>query len=117
MRHRKSGRRLNQSSSRRRALFRNLISAVLWHGKIVTTEAKAKTVQPKVEQMITLAKEDTPARRRLAMSKLPNQRVVEKLFDEIAPNYEERPGGYTRIVRIGPRQGDAAMMVQLELIG
>lgn len=116
MRHRKSGRKLNRSSAQRRALFRSLLGAVLWNGKIVTTEAKAKTMQPQVEQMITLAKEDSPARRRLAMTKLPSLRIVEKLFGEIAPTYKERPGGYTRIVRIGPRQGDAAMMVQLELI-
>ena len=116
MRHRKSGRKLNRNSAQRRALFRSLVGAALWHGKIVTTEAKAKTVQPKVEQMITLAKEDDPARRRLAMSRLPSQRIVTKLFDEIGPNYKERAGGYTRIVRIGPRQGDAAMMVRLELI-
>jgi large subunit ribosomal protein L17 len=116
MRHRKSGRKLNRNSAQRRALFRSLVGAVLWNGKIVTTEAKAKAIQPQVEQMITLAKEDSPARRRVAMSKLPSQRIVAKLFDEIAPDHKERTGGYTRIVRIGPRQGDAAMMVQLELI-
>ena len=116
MRHRKSGRKLNRSTAQRRALFRSLLGAVLWNGKIVTTEAKAKTIQPQVEQIITLAKEDSPARRRLAMTKLPNQRIVEKLFGEIGPAQKERAGGYTRIVRIGPRQGDAAMMVRLELI-
>jgi len=116
MRHRKSGRKLNRSSEQRRALFRSLVGAVLWNGKMVTTEAKAKTIQPQVEQLITLAKEDSPARRRLAMTKLPSLRVVEKLFGEIGPTYKERPGGYTRIVRIGPRQGDAAMMVQIELV-
>jgi large subunit ribosomal protein L17 len=116
MRHRKSGRKLNRSSEQRRALFRSLLGGVLWNGKVVTTEAKAKTIQPQVEQLITLAKEDSPARRRLAMTRLPSLRVVEKLFAEIGPTYKERAGGYTRIVRIGPRQGDAAMMVQIELV-
>lgn len=116
MRHRKSGRHLNRNTGQRRALFRSLIAALLWNGKMVTTEAKAKAIRPQVEQLITLAKEDSEARRRLAMSKLPSQRVVDKLFSEIGPNYRERPGGYTRIVRIGPRQGDAAMMVQIELV-
>ena len=116
MRHRKSGRQLNRNSEQRRALFRSLVAALLWNGKMVTTEAKAKTIQPQVERLITLAKEDSPARRRLAMAKLPSARVVEKLFAEVAPTFKERPGGYTRIVRIGPRQGDAAMMVQIELV-
>jgi large subunit ribosomal protein L17 len=117
MRHRKSGRKLNRNSEQRRALFRSLVGALLWNGKMVTTEAKAKTIQPQAERLITLAKEDSPARRRLAMTKLPSLRIVEKLFGEIGPTYKERTGGYTRIVRIGPRQGDAAMMVQIELVG
>ncbi len=116
MRHRKSGRKLNRNADQRRALFRSLVGALLWNGKMVTTEAKAKTIQRQVEQMITLAKTDEPARRRLALSRLPNERVVGKLFAEIGPTYQDRPGGYTRIVRIGPRQGDAAMMVQIELV-
>jgi large subunit ribosomal protein L17 len=116
MRHRKSGRKLNRNSGQRRALFRSLIGALLWNGKMVTTEAKAKAIQGLVERMITLAKTDEPARRRLALTKLPSERVVSKLFVEIGPNYKERSGGYTRIVRIGPRQGDAAMMVQIELV-
>jgi len=116
MRHRKSGRKLNRNSGQRRALFRSLIAALLWYGKIVTTEAKAKAIRPAVEQLITLAKEDTEHRRRVAMAKLPSERVVTKLFAEIAPGYKERAGGYTRIVRIGPRQGDAAFMVQIELV-
>lgn len=116
MRHRKSGRKLNRNSGQRRALYRNLMASLLWHGKIVTTEAKAKAVRPHVEQLITLAKEDTEHRRKLAMTKLPNERVVERLFTTVAPEYKERPGGYTRIVRIGQRQGDAALMVQIELV-
>ncbi len=117
MRHRKSGRKLNRNSGQRRALFRSLVAALLWNGKMMTTEAKAKAIQPQVERLITLAKEDNPARRRLAMSKLPSARVVEKLFVEVAPGLKDRTGGYTRIVRIGPRQGDAAMMVRIELVG
>ncbi|MBN1484946.1 MAG: 50S ribosomal protein L17 [Chloroflexia bacterium] len=116
MRHRKSGRKLNRNSGQRRALYRSLMASLLWHGKIVTTEAKAKALRPHVERMITLAKEDTAHRRSLAMAKLPNDRVVERLFTEVAPEYQDRPGGYTRIIRIGPRQGDAAMMVQIELV-
>lgn len=116
MRHRKSGRKLNRSPDQRRALFRSLVGSLLWNGKMVTTEAKAKTIQTQVERLITLAKEDDAARRHLAMTKLPSARVVEKLFAEIGPTYKERNGGYTRIVRIGPRQGDAAMMVQIELV-
>jgi large subunit ribosomal protein L17 len=115
MRHRKSGRKLNRNSGQRRALYRSLVAGVLRHGKVVTTEAKAKAVRPRLEKLITLAKEDTEHRRRLAMTKLPSERVVDRLF-EIAPEYEDRPGGYTRIVRIGPRQGDGAMLVQLELV-
>jgi len=116
MRHRKSGRKLNRSTAQRRALSRSLVAALLWNGKIVTTEAKAKTIRPAIEQLITLAKEDSEHRRRLVMARLPSQRVVAKLFAEIAPGYKERAGGYTRIVRIGPRQGDAALMVQIELV-
>ncbi|MGC8873257.1 MAG: 50S ribosomal protein L17 [Chloroflexia bacterium] len=116
MRHRKAGRKLNRNTAQRRALFRNLMAALLWHGKIVTTEAKAKAIQPHVERLITLAKEDTPHRRRLAMAKLPSERVVEKHFAEHGPAFRERNGGYTRIVRLGPRQGDAAEMVLMELV-
>ena len=116
MRHRKSGRKLNRNSGQRRALYRSLMASLLWYGKIVTTEAKAKAVRPHVERLITLAKEDSEHRRKRAMTKLPNQRIVDRLFDEIAPEYKDRPGGYTRIIRIGPRQGDAAMMVQIELV-
>lgn len=116
MRHRKSGRHLNRSAGQRRALFRSLTAALLWNGKMVTTEAKAKAIRPQVERLITLAREDDQARRRQAMSRLSSQRVVEKLFTEIAPNYRERSGGYTRIVRIGARLGDGAMMVQIELV-
>ncbi len=116
MRHRKRGRKLNRSSGHRRALFRSLTASLLWHGQIVTTEAKAKAIRSHAEQLITLAKEDDEARRRLAMSKLPSERVLDRLFGEIGPTYKDRPGGYTRLIRIGPRQGDAAMMVRIELV-
>lgn len=116
MRHRKAGRKLNRNTAQRRALFRSLIGALLWHGRIVTTEAKAKAIRPHVERLITLAKEDTPHRRRLAMAKLPSERVVAKLFTETGPAFQGRNGGYTRITRLGPRQGDAAMMVLMELV-
>jgi large subunit ribosomal protein L17 len=115
MRHRKSGRKLKRNSGQRRALYRSLVAGVLRYGKIVTTEAKAKAVRPQLEKLITLAKEDTDHRRRLAMRKLPSEQVVDRLF-AVAPEYQDRPGGYTRIIRIGPRQGDGAMLVQLELV-
>jgi len=126
---------LNRSSGHRRALFRNLVSAVIYHERIETTEAKARAVRRHVEKLITLAKrglaaeKEDPARgvhaRRLAAARL-NRWVTEpdgtrvdlvrKLFDEIAPRYMDRPGGYTRIIKLGPRKGDAAPMAILELV-
>ena len=117
MRHKVAGRRLGRSSSHRRALYRNLVTDLLGYEKIVTTEAKAKEVRGLAEKMMTLGKDGGLHSRRRALSFILDKKVTEKLFSEIAPRYAERPGGYTRIVKLGPRLGDGAAMVQLELVG
>jgi large subunit ribosomal protein L17 len=115
--HRIDGRKLGRQGGPRLALFRNLTVAVIRHERVRTTEAKAKEVQGRVERMITLAKRGDLAARRTVVSQFPNEPlVIKKLFDEIAPKYADRTSGFTRIVRIGPRQGDAAEIVQLELV-
>ncbi|MBN1317618.1 MAG: 50S ribosomal protein L17 [Anaerolineales bacterium] len=123
MRHRVSGRRLGRSSSHRRALRRNLITQLFVHGQIETTEAKARAIRPDAEKLITLAKrglkKETAGQvhsRRLAASRLYSKNAVSKLFEEIAPRYENRPGGYTRMLKIGRRLGDNAEMAVLELV-
>jgi large subunit ribosomal protein L17 len=99
------------------SLFRNLTVAVIRHERVKTTEAKAKEVQGRVERVITLAKRGDLAARRTVVSEFPNEPlVIKKLFDEIAPKYAERQSGFTRIVRVGQRQGDAAEIVQIELV-
>lgn len=117
MAHRVDGRKLGRQTGPRLALYRNLTVSVLRYEKVRTTEAKAKEVRGRVERMITLAKRgDVPARRAV-LAEFPNEPlVVRKLFEEIAPKYADRTSGYTRIVRIGQRAGDAAEMVQLELV-
>ena len=116
MRHRRSGRKLGRDSSHRKALYANLTSALIEHGRIKTTQAKAKAVKPFAEQMITLGKRGDLHARRLALAELRSQDVVHKPFADVAPLFKDRPGGYTRIVRIGTRPGDAAEMVYLELV-
>jgi large subunit ribosomal protein L17 len=116
MRHRKSGRKLGRNSAHRKALYANLASALIEHGRIKTTEAKAKEVRPIVEEMITLGKRGDVAAQRHAVAFLRSKAIAHTLFAEVAPRFAERPGGYTRIVKIGPRQGDAARMVYLELV-
>jgi large subunit ribosomal protein L17 len=135
MRHRVAGKRLNRSSGNRKALRRNLVTALLQHERIETTEAKAKAIRGQAEKLITLAKRGLAAEqqdsargvhaRRLAAGRMnrwvtePDGTVVdilEKLFDDIAPRFEDRPGGYTRVYKLGPRKGDAAPMVLLELV-
>ena len=116
MRHHRAGRKLGRDSAHRKALYANLACALIEHGRIKTTEAKAKEVRPIVEQMITLGKRGDLAARRQAIAELRSQDAVHKLFAEVAPRFSERPGGYTRIVKIGPRQGDAAEMAYLELV-
>ncbi len=117
MAHRIDGRKLGRKSAPRRALYRNLIVAVLRYEQIKTTEARAKEVRGQVERVITLAKDGSLAARRRIVSELPDEPlVIDKLFTEIAPKYGDRTSGYTRIVKLGPRAGDAAPMVQLELV-
>jgi large subunit ribosomal protein L17 len=116
MRHRRAGKKLGRDSAHRKALYSNLAGALIEHGRIKTTEAKAKAVKPFAEQMITLGKRGDLHARRLALAELRSQDVVHQLFADVAPRFTDRPGGYTRIVKLGPRQGDAADMVYLELV-
>lgn len=116
MRHRVAGRKLSRSTGHRRALYRNLVTDLLRYEKIVTTEAKAKEVGPLTEKMITLGKRGTLHARRQALSFVFDKDVVDKVFATVGPRYAERPGGYTRIVKLGPRLGDGAPMAQIELV-
>jgi len=116
MRHGMLGRKLGRDSSHRKAMYANLACSLIEHGRIKTTEAKAKAVKPYAEKMITLGRRGDLHARRQALSELRSQEIVHQLFAEIGPRMSERPGGYTRIVKIGPRQGDAAAMVFLELV-
>ena len=116
MRHARAGKKLGRDSAHRKALYSNLAGALLEHGRIKTTEAKAKAVKPFAEQMITLGKRGDLAARRRALSELRSPDVVSHLFGDVAPRFADRPGGYTRIVKLGQRQGDAAEMVYLELV-
>ena len=116
MRHQRAGKKLGRDSAHRKALYSNLAGALIEHGRVRTTEAKAKAVKPFAEKMITLGKRGDLAARRHALAELRSQDVVHRLFADVAPRFAERPGGYTRIVKIGPRQGDAAAMVYLELV-
>jgi large subunit ribosomal protein L17 len=116
VRHRKSGRKLGRDSAHRKALYANLTAALIEHGRIRTTEAKAKEVRPIVEEMISLGKRGDVAAHRQAVAFLRSKPAAHKLFAEVAPRFADRPGGYTRILRIGPRPGDAAPMAYLELV-
>ena len=117
MAHRIGGRKLSRKQGPRIALFKNLTVSVLRYERVQTTEAKAKEVQGRIEKAITLAKRGDLSARRAVVSQFPNEPlVVTKLFDEIAPKYADRTSGYTRIVKIGPRAGDNAEIVQLELV-
>jgi large subunit ribosomal protein L17 len=116
VRHRKAGRKLGRDAAHRKALYANLASALIEHGRIKTTEAKAKEVRPIVEELITLARRSDVAAHRQAVAFLRSKAVAHTLFADVAPRFADRPGGYTRIVKIGPRQGDAAVMVYLELV-
>jgi large subunit ribosomal protein L17 len=116
MRHQKRGRKLGRDSAHRKALYANLTAELIQHGRIRTTLAKAKEVRPVAEQMITLGKRGDLHARRQAVAFLRQKPVVKSLFDDVAPRYAERPGGYTRIVKLGPRLGDAAEMAYIELV-
>ncbi len=116
MRHRKSGRKLGRDSAHRKSLYANLTAELIEHGRIRTTLAKAKEVRPVAERMITLGKRGDLHARRQAVAFLRQKPVVQVLFADVAPRYAERPGGYTRIIKLGPRLGDAAEMAYIELV-
>ena len=117
MRHRKAGKRLGRTSSHRTAMFRNMVTSLFEHERIVTTTEKAKEVRPIAEKLITLAKKGDLHARRQALSFIRSKSVVEKLFTDIKEKFLERNGGYTRILQTGVRKGDAASMAIIELVG
>ncbi len=117
MRHGKSGRKLGRTSSHRQAMFRNMVTSLFEHERIVTTEQKAKEIRPIAEKMITLAKRGDLHARRQALDYIRRKDVVAKLFDEIQSQFSDRQGGYTRIIKTGIRRGDAAAMAIIELVG
>ncbi len=116
MAHRIDGRKLGRPTDHRLAMFRNLVTDLLRHEKIITTEAKAKEIKGMAERIITLGKRGDLHARRQALGFVYDKKVVEKVFDELGPRYASRPGGYSRLVKIGPRLGDGAAMAQLELV-
>jgi len=116
MRHGKKGRKLSRTASHKKATMRNLATSLFRHGRIETTTAKAKELRPYAERLITLARRGDLHARRLAAQKIQDRTVLGNLFDEIAPRYAERPGGYTRILKLGNRKGDAAEMSLIELV-
>jgi large subunit ribosomal protein L17 len=114
--HRIAGRKLGRPTDQRIALLRSLASEVIRHERIITTEAKAAEARKVVERLITYGKTGTLHHRRLALAKLPNKEVIKKVFDDLAPRYASRAGGYTRLIKLGPRKGDAAPMAMIELL-
>jgi len=116
VRHRNKGRQLSRTATHRKATLRNLATALFRHERIETTSAKAKELRPFAERLITLARRGDVHARRLAGRKIQDRQVLGKLFDDIAPRYVERPGGYTRILKVGTRKGDAAEMSLIELV-
>jgi large subunit ribosomal protein L17 len=116
LRHRVAGRKLSRPTAHRWALYRNLVTDLIKYNKIVTTEAKAKEIRGLAEKMITLGKEGSLASRRRALSFVTDKNLVDKIFSELAPRYMERPGGYTRIVKLGRRVGDGARLAQVEMV-
>ena len=117
MRNRKKGRQLSRTRSHRKATLRNMATSLFMHERIETTTAKAKELRPYAERLITLARRGDVHARRLAAMKIQDRQVLGKLFDDIAPRYMERPGGYTRVLKLGNRKGDAAEMSLIELVG
>jgi len=116
MRHRRAGRRLGRTSSHRKAMMRNLVTSLLDHEKIITTDAKAKELRSVADKMITLGKKGTLHARRQALSFIRSSRVTKKVFEELSPRYSERMGGYTRVVKVGTREGDNALLSVIELM-
>ena len=117
MRHRNKGRKLSRTHTHRKALLRNMATSLFRHERIETTTAKAKELRPVAERLITLARRGDVHARRLAGRRIQDREVLGKLFDDIAPRYAERPGGYTRILKLGTRKGDGAEMSLIELVG
>ena len=116
MRHGKAHRKLGRTTSHRTAMFRNQLHSLIEHGRIKTTLHKAKELRPIAERLVTRGREDTVHARRLVRRWLPDRSAVSKLFDDISPRFTDRPGGYTRIIKLGPRPGDAAEMAFLEWV-
>jgi large subunit ribosomal protein L17 len=116
MRHHRAGKKLGRDSAHRKALYANLAGSLIEHGRIKTTEAKAKAVRPIAEKMITLGRRGDLAARRQALAYLRSQEIVHTLFAEVGPRFADRPGGYLRIVKLGPRSGDGAEMAYLEVV-
>jgi len=116
VRHHRSGKKLGRDSAHRKALYANLTASLIEHGRIRTTETKAKAVRPIAEKMVTLGRDGSIHARRQALAYLRTQEIVHKLFSEVGPRFQGRPGGYTRVVKLGPRQGDAAPMAYLEFV-
>jgi len=116
LRHSIAGRKLGRPTAHRWALYRNLVADLVKYEKIVTTEAKAKEIRSLAEKMITLGKEGNLASRRRALAFITDKKLVDKIFNELAPRYVERPGGYTRIVKLGRRVGDGARLAQVEMV-
>ena len=116
MRHQVGGRKLGRQTGHRWLLYRNLVTSLFTHEKIITTEAKAKEIRGLAEKIITLGKDGSLASRRRVLAFLTDKKIVDKVFSEIAPGYAEKTGGYTRLTKLGPRSGDNAPMVQIELV-
>jgi large subunit ribosomal protein L17 len=116
MRHQRAGKKFGRPTNQRVALYRSLIGALFLHDRITTTEARARAIRAHAEKLITLARQPTLHHRRLAIAELPHNEAIERLFKEIGPRMKARPGGYTRIVKLGPRFGDAAPMAIIELV-
>jgi large subunit ribosomal protein L17 len=116
MRHMKSGKRLGRNTSHRKAMMRNMVTSLFEHEKITTTDARAKELRKMAEKLITMARRGDLHSRRLVMQVVRDKNVVARLFDEIAPRYKERPGGYTRIIKLGHRSGDNASLSVIELV-
>ncbi len=116
MRHQKAGRKFGRNPAQRKALLRQQAISIILHERITTTEAKAKTLRPLVEKLITIARDDTPHHRKLIMSKIDHDLATAKLFDVIGPRFESAPGGYMRISKLGPRRGDAAPLALIEFV-
>jgi large subunit ribosomal protein L17 len=117
MRHRKAGRKFGRNPSQRKALLRQLAISLILNDRITTTEAKAKELRVVVEKLITIAREDSAHSRKLAMSRIDNEKALTRLFDVVAPRFEEGNGGYTRMAKLGVRHGDAAPLVLIEFVG